>query len=93
MGATWYVGSDRYPYTVIQVKGTKTIVLQEDTSVRVDSKGDSGPQRWVIEGNPWGARLVVTLRKNGYWVPRQSAMSRGSYVVVGHREKYVDTDY
>lgn len=93
MGATWYLGSDRYPYTVIQIKGPKTLVLQEDKTVRTDSNGNSDPQQWVYTKNPEGARLVVTLRQNGYWVPRRSDMSRGSYVVLGHRVKHIDWNY
>jgi hypothetical protein len=88
LGATLYLGSDRYPFTVVDVKSDKTIVVQEDRATR------SGPPHpYEYSRNRQAPRIVMTLRKNGYWAPRGYAMSRGEYLVLGHREKYLERSY
>jgi len=91
-GATEFVGSDRYPYTVIKVHDGKrpTLTLRKDRATRADDRGwFTEQQDWNIEEDPDGREVVVTLRKDGRW--RQRA--NGRLFSIGSRRKYRDPSF
>lgn len=85
-GATMYVGSDCYPYTVVKVSPSgKTIEMRED-HYRIVS-GDGSFQRGIPEisysPQPNAVPLTVRYTNRGWrW--------RGSPVSVGFRRYYRD---
>ncbi|MDX1492956.1 MAG: hypothetical protein R3253_02700 [Longimicrobiales bacterium] len=92
-GATLVVGSDRYPYTVVEVKTQKRIVVQEDDAEWV------GPRRMPTESqtyqytpNPENPKVEISLRKGGSWC-RVGQRGSGSYFMVGSRRKYLDPSF
>lgn len=85
-GATLCLGTDRYPYTVVEIKG-KNLILQEDDVVLVPQgvslvvSLDS-----LFKRDPSGRKVEVSLRKDGTW--RQV---RGTdKFIIGSRERYHD---
>ena len=88
MPATFLVGSDRYPATIVEVthnKDGRVIKLgaQSDTSYR----GEDG--EWVYERNPKGDIRYYTLRKTGRFKQKGWALkSPGGHIGLGYREKY-----
>ena len=67
MGATRIGWTDRHPYTVIEVRSPKCLVLREDKATRTDNLGMSDCQSYEFNPDPDGRTVVVTLRKNGKW--------------------------
>jgi len=91
MGVTYCVGSDSYPYTVIEVsKSGKRVRVQQDTATRVDSNGQSEAQTWLYESDPDGKVMEFSLRKTGVWRPKGSDHC---YLSLGGRRKYSDPSF
>lgn len=93
MGATFVVGSDSYPYTIIEVLSPKRIVIQKDDAELVEGSCNSEYQVYKYASNPEGLRGIVTLRKNGMWVPLGEKKNRGSGFYIGTRRKYLDPSF
>ncbi len=89
MGATICYVNDRYPATIIQLIGLKTVVVQEDRYRRTDSNGLSEDQSYDYKPNPSGMKRTFTLRKSGRWVEKGADM-RGTGLRIGEREAYRD---
>lgn len=89
MGATEYVGSDRYPYTVILIVSPKKIVVRRDDFRRTDNNGMSESQTYDYIQTPDGEETTLTLRRNGRWVPEGTAMKDGHWFI-GERSAYQD---
>ena len=93
MGATLCVGSDRYPYTIVEIIGSKTIVVQADEFRRTDSRGAfTEQQEYSFTRNPFASKLTFTLRKDGRWHRRGESM-KGSPLLVGWRAAYQDPHF
>lgn len=88
-GVTYCSGTDRYPYTVVEVRGPKTLVIQQDNYKRTDGNGMSEDQTYEYTPNPDAERRVITLRKNGRWC-EEGVTSRSSAYHVGERRAYYD---
>ena len=88
MGATEYCWSDRHPWTVIQLIGKKTIVVQSDEAIRVDNHGMSDSQDYIYKRNPEGTTRTLTLRKNGAWIVKGESMRGKAFGLVYRREYY-----
>jgi hypothetical protein len=91
-GATNGVGSDRYPYTVVEILSPKRVVLQADEYKRIDSNGLSESQRYDFRRNDSGAKVTVSLRKDGVWRRVGESMG-GSRYHLGHRDAYSDPSF
>lgn len=91
MGATSIVGSDRYPFTVVEVKTEKTIVIQEDNAKIVKGHGNDGSAEYEYTPNPSDVR--VTLRwseKRQLWFE----LGHPRHIFhVGKRRKYLDPSF
>lgn len=89
-GATVRVGSDCYPYTIIDVSESgKTIYLKEDRVERTDNNGMSECQEYNYFRNPEGAEVKATKRKNGSW----KLTGSNSLVTIGIRRKFYDFSF
>ncbi len=91
-GVTYHVGSDRYPYTVIDVISPTKLLIQHD-STKMNKDGDwYGKQIWDITQNPNGGIITISKRKNGYWYQVGQSMSNVFYTV-GQRDMYQDPTF
>ena len=94
MGGTIQIGSDCYPVTIVDVfPNRKTIIIQNDKSVRTDNNGMSESQEYTYLRNTMAAKEKFTYRKNGYWIRKGSSMSQGSPLFIGHRRRYYDFSF
>lgn len=91
MGATMYVGTDRYPYTVTEVsKSGKQMLIQQDEFSATTGHDFYGVQKYCFTPNPKGP--VVKVRWNerlGWW----RACNCKSLVSLGHRDAYMDPSF
>ncbi len=93
MGAYQPVGSDRYPYTIYEVKGNR-ITVRPDKYRRFDPNGLSEDQVYITECWPEREAEVFTLRRSGRWIKRGFKDGRGSpRLVVGERQTYRDRSF
>jgi len=89
-GATYGCGSDRYPYTVVEVRRDgRELLLQADNYKRTDSNGLSESQDYTFTPNPDGCTVVVTLRKNGAYIQKGDSI-KGMRYHIGSRAAYSD---
>jgi hypothetical protein len=94
MGATWYLGSDRYAFTVIAILKPKVVVLQRDTMVCI-SKDEmtSENQKYEFHHDPKGETVTVSQRKDGLWRKQGETVTRGDYFKIGERRGYSDPGF
>lgn len=93
MGATYYIGSDRYPYTIIAVNKTgKTICVQRDKATPAEGYDYYSKQVYNYTPNLLGDIEVYTLRKNGRFY-RQGETSKYGCLVIGKRNQYQDPSF
>lgn len=91
MGVTETLGSDRYPYTVVQVISAREIVVQRDAWKRISGTGES--VLYELTPNPNGELVTLTMRSNGRWVRKGESMKRGNPWHVGRRDRYNDPHF
>ena len=96
MGATQVFPQDRYAFTIVEVLGPTTIVVQQDHAKCTDGTakdwGDlvTREQHYDFSPNPGAPRLTVTLRKNGRWIQQGDRMRGGVPWSIGQRVQYRD---
>lgn len=78
-GATFHIGSDRYPYTVVEVCSPTRVVLQADNYRRIDKNGFSEDQTYEYTPNSDAALTVVTRRSDGIWRKQGDTKGGGSF--------------
>ena len=93
MGATEYVGSDRYPNTIVKVITPKKIIVQRDNFTRTDKNGLSESQEYVYSRNGEAYFVTVSLRKNGRWVVEGQKAKGGIGFEIGYRRAYLDPSF
>lgn len=93
MGATYGINSDCYPYTIVEVKSPKTIVVQADLATATADSEYFGEQKHTFERNPYSMKQVYTLRKNGKWQRKGQPMNNYSGLSVGNRRYYQDPHF
>lgn len=83
--ATIHIGSDCYPATVIKVT-SRTVVVQEDSATRTDTRGISEQQDYRYERDLQGKTTRFYWMKHGY--------RNGPYVLtLGERRMYRDPSF
>lgn len=93
-GVTIYYWSDRHAGTIIAVKSPKSIVVQSDLEVRVDTNGPfTESQTYRYEQNQNGPTQTFTKRKNGRWVAAGEGMRSGTMLTIGTRCAYRDPSF
>jgi hypothetical protein len=94
MGVTMSVGSDRYPYTIVEViNPSKKIIIQEDTARLVEGSAMSEHQKYEYAPNPEGKLVTLTKRKFGKWVTQGESVYGGSRFYLGERAQYLDPSF
>lgn len=95
-GVTAHVGSDRYPYTIIQVVHHGKVIIQEDSFRRVDQNGLSEMQSYEFSPNPHGRIVTITLRSdrkgNVYWRQAKHKKNSTPFTITG-RSAYLDPSF
>jgi hypothetical protein len=92
-GATFTIGSDRYPYTVVGILTAKRLQVRRDHAVRTDKNGFSEIQTWEYSPDENAPSEVITLRKNGRWY-RLGEPGKGSgFFTIGKRSMYQDPSF
>jgi len=92
-GATYQIGSDRYPYTVVEILTGKRIVVQRDDAVRTDKNGFSEIQTWEYSTNESASKEIITLRKNNLWYKMGSPGKGSGFFTIGRRAMYQDPSF
>jgi len=92
-GATYHIGSDRYPFTVVGILTAKRLQVCMDHAVRTDKNGFSEIQTWEYSPDENATSEVITLRKNGLWY-RLGQLGKGSgFFTIGKRVMYQDPSF
>ena len=92
--ATYGIGSDSYPYTVIEVSASgHTVVLQERSSKPTKDSDYFGDQRYVTYENPEGSTMVATRRKTKRGVTYRPKGSKCGTVTFGVVRKHTDPHF
>ena len=90
MGATYGIGSDCYPVTIIEVSPSgHQIKLQHDKFELTDRGAVSGTQVYDYAPNPDADVKVFTRRQDGEY--REKGKNFG-YLIVGKRKAHIDYD-
>ena len=109
MGATMYVGSDRYAMVVVEVISPKKIKVTyaddlENKFVTDENGNDMIPEEYMndlrnfedyspIAGHSHGLLHTYTLRKNGRWMPQGAGMWETCSIHIGKAESYRDPSF
>lgn len=90
-GVTQMLGSDRYPYTVIEVsKSGKQVTVQADRATQTAGGMSDSGQRYTYEANPQGKTVRLSKRNDGYWRIVGDTKEWWNTWGMGGRERYVD---
>lgn len=107
MGATMYVGSDRYAMVVTEVLTPKKIKVahmtdnDEQNNLIEDENGIQRLSELLMEKyadgsdklNSYYKGTVYTLRKNGRWMPAGAGMNETCGVRIGRAETWLDPSF
>ena len=95
MGATQNVGSDSYPYTIIDIyHNGNEIHAQRDNSTPTDDCEYYGKQSYTYTPNTDSEIEVFTLRKNGCFVKKGKPLNYyWDSISLGSRRYYRDPSF
>lgn len=89
IGATQRVGSDCYPFTVVEVVNDRKIVVQPDNATPAEGFDYYSHQVYTYSPCLEAEKITLTLRKDGRWIrEKESLKSSGFYI--GNRRSYQD---
>jgi hypothetical protein len=88
MGATELMHSDREPYTIVEIKSPRRIIVQADDSKRIDSNGMSESQQYEYTPNPNGSKVELIKTKYGW-----KQFKGSTRFMIGERNKYYDYSF
>lgn len=91
MGVTYYVGSDRYAFTITEVVSPTRIKVQEDKVTKWRPFPES--EGLEFERNTDAPVKLLSRRKDGTYMEVGRPMCRGIAYVVGHRRAYRDPSF
>jgi hypothetical protein len=91
MGATRYMGSDCYPYTIVGFS-KKTILVTRDDAKLVSGSDQTGDAVYEYIAQTNQEPEIFTLRKDGQY-HRKGESIRGTYLIIGHRRLYQDPHF
>jgi hypothetical protein len=95
MGATYYCGSDRYTYTVIEIRRNgRQLVLQKDTETLAEGNSQSERQVYTYTRDLNGTKVTVNQSHDGETY-RERGMShiKTLYYTIGQRRTYRDPSF
>jgi hypothetical protein len=94
MGVTVGIGTDCYPYTVVEVSSDdKTIKIQKDNYIPAEGYNYFGNQVYVFIPNPEAPIEVWTLRNHGRFVKKGEKKGGGWYLSFNGRRAYSDPSF
>ena len=100
MPATMFVGSDRYPMIVLEVKTPKRVLVahmnNEDYKAYKNNEEDfNGEERLVKyrDSNYEYSGTIYTKRKNGRWLPQGSGLWETCSIRFGYADEYMDPSF
>lgn len=94
MGATVGIGSDCYPYTIVEVSPDyKTIKMQRDHYEPAAGYDYYGSQVYNYTPDPNASVEVWTKRNNGRYVRKGEKKDSGYYLSIGVRKAYSDPSF
>ena len=94
MGATVGIGSDRYPYTIIEVSpDCKTIKIQRDHYTPAEGYNYFGNQVYEYTRDPEAPIEVWTLRNHGRYVRKGDKKNSSFYLTIGKKQAYSDPSF
>ena len=93
MGATYVVGSDRYPYTIVEVsKSGNRITVQSDREYAAEGYNYYSNQVFTYTPNTDGSLHILSYRKkNNVW--REVGKKSSLYFYIGERRFYQDPSF
>lgn len=90
-GATYNVGSDSYPYTIVEISPNgRTVKIQAD---KAKNKAIYPEQDWEFTPHPEGAVITLTLRSDGAFRPKGQKKGQGVSWGLGYRTKYLNPSF
>jgi len=90
-GATYFVGSDRYPYTIVEISKTgKTVKVQRDNAKNTVAWPD---QEWKFTANPDAPIETLTKRSDGAYRQKGTRKCRGVGWNLNGRDKYLNPSF
>src|ERR1700675_5209954 len=93
-GATLFVGSDRYPYTVVEVVNENKCFVQADNCKVVKGSEHDGSAEYEYTSDPYAFKFVIKRnKKNPYRWYSIGGASVGNLVCVGSRRRYYDPSF
>lgn len=96
MGATWAVGTDRYPYRVVRVsEDGKRVWVKQVECKRIDQRGPYTENQeydygYIIEGTP---EREFSLRSDGHWIEKGEDRKSGCPLYLGYMNAYRDPSF
>lgn len=91
MGATGGAGSDRYPYTIVEVlRNGRGILVAADNYKVISGSVQDGSAEYEYSPNPEAGTVEYTLRKDGRWKLKGHNHVE---IAVGHRRAYRDPHF
>lgn len=89
-GATFGIGSDRYPYSVVEVNATGTVlVIQCDNFTGGAAHDYFGDQKWVFSPNKNGDKKTIKWHR-GKWI---ISGDKSGGINIGKRDAYQDPSF
>ena len=92
MGVTECVGSDCYPYTVVEIITPKKIMIAADKYIIASGSAHDGSAEWRYERDTKSTPTEVKLSKDGRWYTKGGKLS-GRRFYVGDRRYYYDPHF
>lgn len=94
MPATNYVGSDRYPYEVIEISdGGNLITVREMDAISADGYDYYCNQVYTYRSCPQGRTIVLSKRKDGKYRPVGMSLRNTSSFYFGVASYYQDPHF
>lgn len=90
-GATFNIGSDRYPFTIVEVVSVNQIIVQADNYRITNKNGFPEFQTYKYTPNPLACKIVVTRRADGTW--RKKGEKKGGTFSFNGRNAYLDPSF
>lgn len=88
-GATYHIGSDSFPATIVEIRPNGRVVIQEDKATLVKGDCAGGEQQWQYEADTEGETYICYKNKRGRW----TTWGSGRPVSLGHRRRYHDPSF
>lgn len=92
--ATYSIGSDRYPYTIVEQRG-RVLLVRKDDYIGKPGRNNAytEDQGYLYFANEYAPIERFSFRKNGHYYRVGSAIGAGGVLHVGTRRAYRDPSF